>query len=125
MFIVHYSSVRFHLLGSKLSLASWCLATAMFKFAFNKSHVITTPCCVVQEKDKAITVLNKELSQSQDLNDRLSEETMAMEELRQEKEQLATQLEKVSGELEDFDRVSTPQVLTDQVGIAALQEITI
>ena len=88
----------------------------MFKFAFNKSHVITTPCCVVQEKDKAITVLNKELTQSQDLNNRLSEETMAMEELRQEKEQLATQLEKVSGELEDFDRVSTPQVLTDQVG---------
>ena len=97
----------------------------MVQFAFNKHHVITKPSYFVTEKDKAITVLNKELSQSQDLNDRLSEETMAMEELRQEKEQLATQLEKVSGELEDFDRVSTPQVLTDQVGIAALQEITI
>lgn len=87
----------------------------MFKFAFNKNHTIPSP--INQEKEKAITVLNKELHQSQNANDHLSEETMAMEDLRQEKEQLRAQLEKVSSELEDFDRVASPPVLTDQVRI--------
>lgn len=62
-----------------------------------------------------LATLNKELSQTQDVNERLSEETMALEELRKDKENLQAQLDKVQGELEDFDRVSSPTVLADQV----------
>lgn len=51
----------------------------------------------------------------QDVVSTLTEETMGMEELRSEKQSLQAQLDKVSGELEDFDRVASPTVLTDQV----------
>ena len=46
---------------------------------------------------------------------------MDMEQLRSEKDSLQAQLDKVHGELEDFDRVASPTVLTDQVGSALIE----
>lgn len=67
-----------------------------------------------------MATLNKELSQVQDVINKLSEETMGMEELRNEKESLQAQLDKVHRELEDFDRVASPSILNDQVGTLAI-----
>lgn len=61
-----------------------------------------------------MAVLNKELSLAQEANSKLSEETMEMEVLRQERENLQAQLDRVQGELEDMDRIAAPTVLTDQ-----------
>lgn len=61
-----------------------------------------------------MAILNKELSLAQEANNKLSEETMEMEQLRQEKENVIAQLDRAQGELEDMDRMAAPTVLTDQ-----------
>lgn len=62
-----------------------------------------------------MAVLNRELLMAQEANDRLSEETMALEESRAERENLQAQLDKVQGELEEADRAAASPLLTDQV----------